>query len=185
MLDEIYFDAEEHMEKSIDALKKEFSTIRTGRVSTHIVDSITVDYYGTPTPLNQVGSVIASDAQTITISPWEKKLLSQIEHAIQQANIGVNPNNDGDVIKLFFPPMTVEQRQESAKQAKGMGEKAKVAVRNIRRDANDKIKKLLKNKEITEDEEKKGLDQIQKITDEVVKKIDDAVKAKEQEVLKV
>jgi len=133
-LNEIYEYAKEHMEKSLEVLKKDFSTIRTGRVSTHIVDNIKVDYYGTPTPLNQVGSVIATDAQTITISPWEKNLLPDIEHAIQQANIGVNPNNDGETIKLFFPPMTVEQRQESAKQAKQMGEKAKIAIRNIRRE---------------------------------------------------
>jgi ribosome recycling factor len=129
--------------------------------------------------------VIATDAQTITISPWEKNLLPEIEHAIQQANIGVNPNNDGETIKLFFPPMTVEQRQESAKQAKGMGEKAKIAIRNIRRDANDKVKKLAKEKVITEDEEKKGLDQVQKITDDYIKKVDELVKAKEAEVLKV
>jgi len=173
------------MEKSLEVLKKDFATIRTGRVSTHIVDNIKVDYYGTPTPLNQVGSVIASDAQTITISPWEKNLLPDIEHAIQQANIGVNPNNDGETIKLFFPPMTVEQRQESAKQAKAMGEKAKIAIRNIRRDANDKVKKLAKDKVITEDEEKRGLDQVQKITDDYIKKVDELVKAKEAEVLKV
>ncbi len=184
-LNEVYDYAKEHMQKSLEVLKKEFSTIRTGRVSTQIVDSIKVDYYGTPTPLNQVGSVIATDAQTITISPWEKSLLSEIEHAIQQANIGVNPNNDGETIKLFFPPMTVEQRQESAKQAKAMGEKAKVAIRNIRRDANDKVKKLAKEKVITEDEEKKGLEQVQKITDEFVGKVDELVKAKEAEVLKV
>ena len=184
-LNEIYEYAKEHMEKSLEVLKKDFSTIRTGRVSTHIVDNIKVDYYGTPTPLIQVGSVIATDAQTITISPWEKNLLPDIEHAIQQANIGVNPNNDGETIKLFFPPMTVEQRQESAKQAKQMGEKAKIAIRNIRRDANDKVKKLFKDKVITEDEEKKGLEQVQKITDDYVKKVDELVKAKEQEVLKV
>jgi ribosome recycling factor len=184
-LNEVYDYAKEHMEKSLEVLKKDFTTIRTGCVSTHIVDSIKVDYYGTPTPLNQVGSVIATDAQTITISPWEKNLLPQIEHAIQQANIGVNPNNDGETIKLFFPPMTVEQRQESAKQAKAMGEKAKIAIRNIRRDANDKVKKLAKEKVITEDEEKKGLDQVQKITDDYIKKVDELVKAKEAEVLKV
>jgi ribosome recycling factor len=184
-LNSVYDYAKEHMEKSLEVLKKDFATIRTGRVSTHIVDNIKVDYYGTPTPLNQVGSVIASDAQTITISPWEKNLLPDIEHAIQQANIGVNPNNDGETIKLFFPPMTVEQRQESAKQAKAMGEKAKIAIRNIRRDANDKVKKLAKDKVITEDEEKRGLDQVQKITDDYIKKVDELVKAKEAEVLKV
>jgi len=184
-LNSVYDYAKEHMEKSLEVLKKDFSTIRTGRVSTHIVDNIKVDYYGTPTPLNQVGSVIATDAQTITISPWEKNLLPDIEHAIQQANIGVNPNNDGETIKLFFPPMTVEQRQESAKQAKAMTENAKVAIRNIRKNSNTQIKNLLKDKEITEDENKKALDTIQKITDDFIKNSDDVFKAKEADLLKV
>ncbi len=185
MLNAIYDDAREHMDKSIEAMKREFATLRTGRVTTTVVDHIKVDYYGTPTPLNQVGNVIALDATTISITPWEKSLLPVIEKAIQEANIGVNPNNDGDFIKLFFPPMTVEQRHEIVKQAKAMSEKAKVAVRNIRKDANDKVKKLEKDKEISEDEMKRGLDQVQKITDEHIKKIDDILAAKEADILKV
>ena len=185
MLDAIYSDATEHMEKSIEAMKREFSTLRTGKVTTAVVDHVKVDYYGTPTPINQVGNVIAQDATTISITPWEKSLLGTIEKAIQEANIGVNPNNDGDFIKLFFPPMTVEQRHEIVKQAKAMSEKAKVAVRNIRKDANDKVKKLEKEKEISEDELKKGLDQVQKLTDSFVAKIDETLAAKEADILKV
>jgi len=185
MLNAIYNDATEHMEKSIEAMKREFSTLRTGKVTTAVVDHVKVDYYGTPTPINQVGNVIAQDATTISITPWEKSLLGTIEKAIQEANIGVNPNNDGDFIKLFFPPMTVEQRHEIVKQAKAMSEKAKVAVRNIRKDANDKVKKLEKDKEISEDGLKKGLDQVQKITDSFVAKIEETLASKEADILKV
>jgi ribosome recycling factor len=173
------------MDKSIEALKRDFASLRTGKVTTSIVDNIKVDYYGTPTPLNQVGSVIAMDATTISITPWEKNLLGDIEKAIQEANIGVNPNNDGDFIKLFFPPMTSEQRQEIVKQAKAMAENARVAVRNVRKDANNKIKKLEKEKEISEDESKKAQDDIQKITDDHVAKIDELFKVKEADILKV
>jgi ribosome recycling factor len=137
------------------------------------------------TALTQVGNVIATDATTISITPWEKSLLGAIEKAIQEANIGVNPNNDGDFIKLFFPPMTSEQRTEIVKQAKGMVEHAKVSVRNVRKDGNDQIKKLEKDKEISEDESKKAQDQIQKITDEHVAKIDETFKTKEADILKV
>ncbi|KIM04082.1 MAG: ribosome recycling factor [Sulfurovum sp. AS07-7] len=185
MLSEIYDETSSHMNKSIDALKRDFSTLRTGRVTTNIVDNIKVDYYGTPTALNQVSNVIVLDATTIAINPWEKTMLNPITKAIQEANIGVNPNNDGSMIKLFFPPMTVEQRNEIVKQAKAMGEKAKVAVRNIRKESNDKVKRLEKDKAISEDEAKKALDQIQKITDDFVAKIEEALKAKEADILKV
>jgi ribosome recycling factor len=184
-LNALYSDTKEHMGKSLDALKKDFLKLRTGKVNINILDSVQIDYYGTMTPLNQVGSVLAPDATTITVTPWEKHLLKDIEKAIQEANLGVNPNNDGECIKLFFPPMTVEQRQESVKQSKGFGEKAKVAVRNIRRDSNDKIKKLEKDKEISEDESKGAQNEIQKITDEMVKLIDNTLKEKEQEILKI
>lgn len=184
-LDEIYLDQQEHVEKSLDALKKDFITIRSGAVSVSILDSVKVDYYGTPTALNQVATVLASDATTISVSPWEKNLLKDIEHAIAQANIGVNPNSNGESIQLFFPPMTTEQRAENAKQAKVMGEKSKVAIRNIRKDANDKVKKLEKAKEITEDESKKAQDEVQKITDKAVASVEALVKAKEAELLKI
>jgi ribosome recycling factor len=185
MVNEIFEHTTENMQKSIDALKRDFSTLRTGKVTTGIVDNIKVDYYGTMTALNQVGNVIATDATTISITPWEKTLLPVIEKAIQEANIGVNPNNDGDFIKLFFPPMTSEQRQEIVKQAKAMVEHARISVRNVRKDGNDKIKKLEKDKEISEDESKKSQDQIQKITDEYIAKIDEAFKTKEADILKV
>jgi len=185
MTSEIFEQTKANMAKSIEALKRDFATLRTGKVTTGIVDNIKVDYYGTMTALTQVGNVIATDATTISITPWEKTLLPVIEKAIQEANIGVNPNNDGDFIKLFFPPMTSEQRQEIVKQAKGMVENAKVAIRNVRKDGNDKIKKLEKEKEISEDESKKAQEQIQKLTDEHVAKIDEAFKVKEADILKV
>ena len=185
MLQEIFTNTKTYMEKSIEALKRDFLTLRSGKVSVNVLDNIKVDYYGSPTPLNQVGSVIAQDATTIIVTPWEKSLLKDIERAIQEANIGVNPNSDGEAIKLFFPPMTQEQRTEIAKDAKAMGEKAKVAIRNLRQDANNHIKKLEKDKEITEDESKKAQDTIQKYTDEFVKKIEEMTKNKEDEVLKV
>ncbi len=185
MLEEIYEETKDHMAKSIEVMKKDFGTLRTGKVTTAIVDNIKVDYYGTPTPLNQVGSVVVQDATTIAINPWEKSMLGAIEKAIQEANIGVNPNNDGDFIKLFFPPMTVEQRQEIVKQAKAMAEKAKVAIRNVRKESNNKIKRLEHDKEISEDEMKRALDTIQKITDEYIAKVDEALKNKEADILKV
>jgi len=184
-LSEIYDYAKDHMQKSLEVLKKDFNTLRTGRVTTSVVENIKVDYYGSPTPINQAASVVATDATTIDISPWDKSLLGTIEKAIQEANIGVNPTNDGEHIKLFFPPMTIEQREQEAKKAKQFGEKAKIAIRNVRRDANDKVKKLFKEKAITEDEEKKALEEVQKITDDFIKKVDELVKAKEQEIMKV
>ncbi|HIP19107.1 MAG TPA: ribosome recycling factor [Sulfurovum sp.] len=185
MINEIFDHTAEKMDKSIEALKRDFASLRTGKVTTSIVDNITVDYYGTATPLTQVGSVIATDATTISITPWEKSLLGDIEKAIQEANIGVNPNNDGDFIKLFFPPMTSDQRVEIVKQAKGMVEHAKVSIRNVRKDGNDQIKKLEKDKEISEDESKKAQEQIQKITDEHIAKVDETFAAKEADILKV
>ncbi len=185
MLNQIYTQTQASMNKTIDSLKRDFSTLRSGKVSISILDNIRINYYGTATPLNQVGSVIATDATTIVITPWEKPLIKDIEKAIQEANIGVNPNSDSENIKLFFPPMTQEQRKEVAKDAKAMGEKAKVAVRNVRQESNNAVKKLEKDKEITEDMSKKGQDEIQKYTDEFVKKIDEMVKTKEEEVMKV
>jgi len=181
----IYTEQEEHITKSLHSLKRDFTTIRSGKVSTSILDNIKIDYYGTLTPLSQVATILVSDATTISITPWEKNLLKEVEHAIGAANIGVNPNNDGENIKLFFPPMTTEQRKEGAKQAKVMGDKCKVAIRNIRKDANDKVKKLEKDKLVTEDEAKKAYDEIQKITDNGVKMVDDSVKEKEAEILKI
>lgn len=185
MLNDIYNECEAKMKSSIDHMHRDFKTLRTGKVTTSVLDNVKVDYYGTMTALDQVGSIIAQDATTIVVNPWEKKLLSLIESAIAKANIGVNPNNDGNQIKLFFPPMTVEQRQESVKQMKGMGENAKVAVRNDRKNANDKVKKLEKDKAITTDDSKSAQDNIQKITDKYIAQIDTILKTKEAEILKV
>jgi len=184
-LNEIKDKTSESMQKSIESLKKDFTTLRTGKVSTVILDNVMVDYYGTATSLNQVATVLATDATTITISPWEKNLLKDIEKALQSANIGVNPNNDGENIKLFFPPMTVEQRKENVKKAKAMVEKAKIAIRNIRKDANNKIKNLEKEKDITEDESKKSHEDIQKLTDNFTSQSDSLLKSKEAELMKV
>ncbi len=185
MVNDILDKTRQQMDKSLEALKKEFTSLRTGKVSAKIIDGITVDYYGTATPLSGVGSISTPDANTITITPWEKGLAGDIEKAIAAANIGVNPNNNGDSVILSFPPMTSEQRQETVKHAKTMTEKAKVAVRNNRQDGNNKIKKLEKDKEITEDESKQGQDKIQKLTDEFIQKVDDTFKAKEADILKI
>ena len=178
-------ECETKMQGSIEHMQRDFKTLRTGKVTTSVLDNVKIDYYGTPTPLDQVGSVIASDATTIIVNPWEKNLLADIESAIMKANIGTTPNNDGDNIKMFFPAMTVEQRQESVKQMKGMGENAKVSVRNDRKHSNDQIKKLEKDKEITADESKSAQDNIQKITDKYSVNIDQILKDKESEILKV
>ncbi len=185
MVHEIFDNTKEAMDGALEALKRDYGTLRTGKVNPAILDNITIDYYGTQTALAQVATILAPDATTISISPWEKNLVGNIEQAIAAANIGVNPNNNGESVQLFFPPMTVEQRQESAKGAKGMTDNAKVSIRNIRKNANDKIKKLAKDKEITEDESKSAQDEVQKITDTYVTKSDDIFKTKEAEILKV
>ena len=185
MLNEIFKDCEAKMKSSIEHMQRDFKTLRTGKVTTSVLDNVKIDYYGTPTPLDQIGSVIAQDATTIVVNPWEKNLLDDVESAIAAANVGANPSNDGDIIKLFFPAMTVEQRQESVKQMKGMGENAKVSIRNDRKHSNDQVKKLEKDKEVTADESKSAQDNIQKITDKFTSEIDSILKNKEAEILKV
>lgn len=185
MVNEIYANTKEGMDKSLEALKHNYQTLRTGKVQTSILDNITIDYYGAQTALSQIATILAPDATTINIAPWEKHLVGDIESAIAAANIGVNPNNNGEAVQLFFPPMTVEQRQESAKGAKVMTDDAKIAIRNVRKNANDKIKKLEKDKEITKDESKAAQDEVQKITDSYVKTADETLRTKEAEILKV
>lgn len=185
MIEEIYSFTKDGMNKALESLKRDFGTIRSGKVSLSILDNIRVDYYGTPTVLNGVANLGTPDATTITITPWEKSMLKEIEKAIQIANIGVNPSNNGECVMLSFPPMTMEQRKENAKKAKAFGENAKIAVRNVRRDANDKVKKLEKDKAISEDESKRAQEKIQKITDEFVAKVDLLCEQKEAELLKV
>ena len=184
-MNEVFDFAKEHMTKSIEVLKKDLNTLRTGKVSIHALDGVKVEYYGAPTPLNQVANVTATDATTIVVNPWDKSVMKDIERAIQEANIGVNPNNDGESIKLYFPPMTEEERKKQAKKAKEFAEKAKIAIRNIRREANDEIKSMFKEKLITEDEERNALEEVQKITDDFVKKTDEIVNKKIDDVMKV
>jgi len=185
MIDEILEECKQDMEGSVEHMHHSFKSLRTGKVMTSILDGIKIDYYGTPTALDQVGSVIATDATTIVISPWEKPLVADIESAISKANIGVNPNSDGEKIILNFPPMTVDQRKETVKKMKGMGEDAKVSVRNDRQKANNDIKKLEKEKEITSDESKAAQESVQKVTDSFITAIDATLKSKEAEILKV
>lgn len=176
---------EEKMNKSLDALQNEYASIRAGRANPHVLDKIRVDYYGTPTPLQQVGNITVPEARMIQIQPWEKNLLREIEKAIQMSDLGINPTNDGSVIRLIFPELTEERRKELAKDIKKKGEAAKVAIRNIRRDANDAIKKLEKAGDISEDERDESEEKIQKMTDKMIEKVDKAVEAKTKEILTV
>ena len=176
---------EEKMEKSINAMMHEFASIRAGRANPHVLDKIKVDYYGTPTPIQQVGNISVPEARMIVIQPWEKSLIKAIEKAIQASDLGINPSNDGSVIRLVFPELTEDRRKELAKDVKKKGEAAKVAVRNIRRDANEAFKKQEKNNEISEDDLKDATEQIQKITDKAIEKIDKAVENKTKEILTV
>ncbi len=176
---------EEKMQKTLENLDREFNSIRAGRANPHVLDRLKVDYYGTPTPIQQVGNIQVPDARSIVIQPWESSMLKTIEKAIQSSDIGINPTNDGKVIRLVFPELTEERRKELAKDVKKKGEAAKVAIRNIRRDANDNFKKMLKKSEITEDDQKEQLDKVQKLTDKEIKKVDEAVAKKTQEILTV
>jgi len=172
------------MQKTLDHLQSEYAAVRAGRANPHVLDKIRVDYYGTPTPIQQVGNVSVPDPRIIQIQPWEKGILKDIEKAIQASDIGINPTNDGTVIRLVFPELTEERRKELVKDIKKKGEDAKVAVRNIRRDGNDAFKKLQKA-EISEDEIKKLEDELQKATDKFIKDVDAAVEEKSKDVLKV
>ena len=173
------------MQKSIDALNNEYASIRAGRANPAILDKIKVEYYGTPTPINQLGNVSVPEARTLLIQPWDASVLKEIEKEIQKSDIGINPTNDGKVIRLTFPPLTEERRKALVKDVAKISENAKVSVRNIRRDGIDKIKALKKDNKITEDDVKEAEDKIQKITDKFVKNIDDIAKEKEKEILTV
>lgn len=176
---------QEKMEKSFESLLNEFTSIRAGRANPHILDKIQVEYYGTPTPLQQVANISVPEARMIQIQPWEASLIKEIEKAILSSDLGITPNNDGKTVRLVFPELTEERRKELVKDVKKKGENAKVAVRNVRRDANDAIKKQNKANEISEDEMKGLEDEIQKLTDQYVAKIEKAVEEKSQEVLTV
>jgi ribosome recycling factor len=185
MLNEIKKDAQVRMAKSIEALRHDLTKLRTGRATTALVDHLKVNYYGSDMPLTQVASVTVTDARSLTISPWEKQMVSAVEKAILASDLGLTPNTAGTVIRINIPALTEERRRDLSKHVHGEGENAKIAIRNIRRDANQQVKDLLKEKEITEDEERQTQDEIQKITDKAIKDVDEVVKAKEQELMSV
>ena len=176
---------EDKMQKSYENMTSEFMAIRAGRANPHVLDKVTVDYYGVPTPIQQVGNVSVPEARTILIQPWEPNLLGEIEKAIMMSDIGITPNNDGSAIRLNFPELTEERREDLAKDIKKRGETTKVAVRNIRRDANDELKKMNKANELNDDQLKDQESEVQKLTDVYIKKIDDAVEAKSKEIMTV
>ncbi|MFY3793374.1 ribosome recycling factor [Ureibacillus sp. MALMAid1270] len=185
MAKQVLSQAKEKMEKSISAFSRELASIRAGRANASLLDRITVDYYGAPTPINQLGGVSVPEARLLVITPYDKSILGDIEKAIMKSDIGITPTNDGNVIRLTIPQLTEERRKELVKIVKKEAEDAKIAIRNVRRDANDDLKKLEKNGEITEDELRGYNDDIQKLTDQSIVKIDDLAKDKEKEILTV
>jgi len=178
-------DGKKRMAGAIAALDKEFSKLRTGRATTALVDGIVVDYYGTPTPINQLSSVSIPDSKTVTIQPWDKGAFGAVEKAIQSSDLGLNPVNDGKIIRIVIPPLTEERRKELVKVAKKYTEDSKIAIRNVRRDMNDMLKKMEKDKDISEDDKKRGESDVQKMTDDFVKESDDVLAAKEKEILEI
>jgi len=177
--------AEQKMHKSIETLKTDLAKVRTGRAHTGILDHIHVDYYGTPTQITQVANVTLIDARTIGVQPWEKKMVAVVEKAIRESDLGLNPSTQGDMIRVPTPPLTEERRKEIVKVVKGEGEESKIAIRNIRRDANEALKKLLKDKACSEDDERRAQDEVQKLTDRFVTEVDKLIADKEKELLTV
>ena len=185
MVDDIFGDAERRMHKAVEVLKQDLAAIRTGRASSALVERITVDYYGAPTPINQVASVSVPEARLLVIQPWDRKLLTDIEKAIQKSDLGINPNNDGQVIRLAIPPLNEERRREMVKTLHKKLDEHKVAIRNIRRDAQDKLRDREKKKEISEDELKRSTERLQKLTDRFIDEMERVGKTKELEILEV
>lgn len=181
----VYEFAKTKMGKTIASIESEYAAIRAGRANPQVLDRLTVDYYGTPTPINQLASVAATEARVLTVQPWDKSVLKAIEKAIQTSDIGINPQNDGSVIRLTFPPLTEDRRKEIVKEVQKIAENAKVAVRSIRRDAIEKLKAMKKNSDITEDDLKDGEKEIQKITDGFISDIDQIAKAKDKEIMEI
>lgn len=177
--------AEQKMQKSIETLRADLAKVRTGRAHVGILDHIQVDYYGNPTQINQVANVTLIDARTIGVQPWEKKMVAVVEKAIRESDLGLNPSTQGDMIRVPTPPLTEERRKEIVKLVKGEGEDSKVAIRNIRRDANEALKKLLKDKACSEDDERRAQDDVQKLTDKFVTEVDKLITEKEKELLTV
>ena len=184
-VEEIKKQTEEKMEKCVGQLKKDLATVRTGRANPMILDKVLVDYYGAPTGLRQLAQVSVSEGTTLVIAPFDKSIIKEIEKAIVKAEIGITPNSDGVVVRLAFPPLTEDRRKELAKEVKAMGETAKVAIRNVRRDMTDAVKKLEKAENLPEDAIKDGTDQVQKITDKYTKIVDETVSSKEKEVMEI
>jgi ribosome recycling factor len=179
----VHKDAETRMQKALDALGREFAGVRTGRANAALLEGVRVDYYDTPTPLNQVASVSVPDARTLVIQPWDQSALTKIEKAIQKSDLGLTPANDGKVIRLAIPPLNEERRKQLAKSVGKLAEEARVAIRNVRREAKDKIKALLKDRKISEDDERRSETELQKLTDRCTQKVDELLKKKEQEIL--
>jgi ribosome recycling factor len=184
-LKDTYVQLRTRMEKAVEDFRKEMAATRTGRANVHMLDAVTIDYYGTQMPLNQIAQVHAPEAQMITVQPFDPTSLAVIEKAIRTADLGLNPMNDGKIIRVPVPPLTEERRKDMVKHLHRVLEEHRTAVRNIRRDGNDAIKKALKDKKITEDEEKRAMEEIQKLTDDEIKKMEDMSKAKEKEVLEI
>ena len=185
MVEDLFGDADRRMQKAIDVLKQDLAAIRTGRASSALVDRITVDYYGTPTPVNQVATISVPEARLLVIQPWDRKMLTDIEKAIQRSDLGINPSNDGQVIRLAIPPLNEERRRDMVKTVHKKLDEHKVAIRNIRRDAHDKLREREKKKEISEDELKRNTERLQKLTDRFIEEMDRIGKAKELEILEV
>lgn len=185
MLADVYKDTESQMQKTVDSFVRELAGIRTGRASVNLLDGITVEYYGSQTPLNQVATLSVPESSLIVIQPWDVSVIKEIEKALLRSDIGITPSNDGKVIRLALPPLTEERRQQLAKTVKKKAEEKKIVIRQVRRDANDMIKLLEKDKEITEDQRHSGQDEVQKITDKFVQKIDDITTKKEEEILEI
>jgi ribosome recycling factor len=176
---------DEKSKKTISGFVDQLKKIRTGRASASLLDSVMVNYYGTPTPIAQTASITVPEARLIVVQPWDKSIIAEIERSIQKASLGINPSNDGNVIRLQIPPLTEETRKEIVKDAKGQAEHARISIRNLRRDANEHLKKALKDHQITEDQEKQGLDDIQKATDNYIKELDSILDRKEKEILEI
>ncbi len=182
---EIEASAKQRMEKALEDLQHAMATIRTGRASVHLLDNVRVDYYGTPTPVNQVGNLHVPEPGMITVTPWDASQIGAIEKAIRAAELGVNPSNDGKMIRIPIPPLNEERRKELVKKLHGIAEDHRVAIRNIRRDSNEHIKKLAKEKKIAEDEDRRGHDEMQKLTDGYMAKLDTAARTKEKEIMEI
>lgn len=185
MVNDIIKDAEDRMQKSLSSLEDAFKKIRTGRAHPSLLDGIMVSYYGAETPLNQLANVTVEEGRTLVISPWEKPMITEVEKAIMKSDLGLNPSNNGDTIRVPMPPLTEETRKEYTRQAKNEAENARVAIRNIRRDANSDFKELHKEKEISEDEQRHAEEQVQKLTDQYIDKVEETYQEKEKDLLKI